>query len=282
MEDDEARNIVRRALELGVTFFDTAGIYGNGRAEEILGECLSPEAKVCTKLGYDTSSGKAVKNYSPTFLDRALTESLKRLRRERIDLLLLHNPTKDTLEDSQIYQWLDAKVSDGKIAQWGCSIYDSAEEARLALRAGASALEARYSLLRRDVIDELAAESWNFEFIARSPLDGGLLSGNYRGDEIFAKTDQRSAMKKSYIQANRAYLGELQSFIDNRTVDSFAELAVRFVAFHPPVSRVIPGAKSLSQLEQNTQAVLKGPLPSEAIKLINDLRKVYLPKLGLD
>lgn len=279
MEDDVARAVVRRALEMGITFFDTAHIYGNGRSEEILGECLPKTACVCTKLGYDTSSGKGIKNYSEEFLDRALATSLKRLRRDRIDLLLLHNPSKETLESPQIYRWLTAKIQAGKIDQWGCSVYDSIDEASLALQAGASTIEARYSLLRRDIIDGLEERYRNLEFIARSPLDGGLLSGKYQGGDSFPTTDQRSATKDSYIRSVRAYLGELQSLIDNGTVSTFAELAIRFVAFHPPVSRVIPGAKSIAQLEQNVQAVLKGPLPSGAIKLINELREIYAPKL---
>ncbi|HWU44431.1 MAG TPA: aldo/keto reductase [Bdellovibrio sp.] len=279
MEDDVARAVVHRALDLGITFFDTAHIYANGRAEEILGECLPLTARVCTKLGYDLSSGKGVKNYAPAFLDQSLDISLKRLRREQIDLLLLHNPPLETLKSSGIYSWLSAKIHEGKIAQWGCSIYDSVEEAKLALDAGASAIEARYSLLRRDIIDDLPKEKWKFEFLARSPLDGGLLSGKYNGGESFPSTDQRSAMRESYFQTNRAYLNELQLLIDDGTVDTFAELAIRFVAFHQPISRVISGAKSVSQLEKNIQAVIKGPLPVKAIELINNLRKIYMPRL---
>jgi aryl-alcohol dehydrogenase-like predicted oxidoreductase len=279
LKDETARSVVNRALELGINFFDTAHIYGGGKSEEILGECLPPNVQVCTKLGYDTSSGKGVKNYTPEFLDQSLETSLKRLRRSQVDLLLLHNPPREVLEAPKIYDWLEAKVDEGKIARWGCSIYDSVEEAKLALNAGASAIEARYSLLRRDIIDDLAKENWTFEFIARSPLDGGLLSGKYDGADIFPSTDQRSAMKESYIKSNKAFLNELQCLIDDGIARTFAELAIRFVAFHPPITRVIPGAKSVAQVEQNIQAVLKGPLPSNAIERINDLREVYLPNL---
>ena len=227
MDDNIARAIVNRAVELGVTFFDTAHIYGAGKSEEILGECLPSNAKICTKLGYDTTSGKGVKNYSSEFLEATLMTSLKRLRREKIDLLLLHNPPTEVLRDSQIYKWLKSKIEEGKIARWGCSIYDSIEEAELALNEGAEAIEARYSLLRRDLIDELPKGKWNFEFIARSPLDGGLLTGLYNGSELFHPTDQRSAMKESYFKINQAYLRELQSLIDAGIVESFAELAIR-------------------------------------------------------
>lgn len=279
MDDNVAREVVFRALELGITFFDTAHIYGAGRSEEILGECLKDSSQVCTKLGYETSSGKLTKNYTPEFLDQALAVSLKRLRRARIDLLLLHNPPTEVLEGSQIYRWLEKQIGEGRIARWGCSIYDSVRDAELALEAGASAIEARYSLLRRDLIDHLPKGKWNFEFIARSPLDGGLLSGKYSGGESFPPTDQRSAMQDTYIKANQAYLSELQQLVNDGTVDSFAELAIRFTAFHPGVSRVIPGAKSIQQIEQNVGAALKGPLPASAIKLIDELRNEFLPKL---
>lgn len=279
MEDDVARAVVHRALELGITFFDTAHIYGRGRSEEILGECLPPTAKVCTKLGYDITSGKGVKNYNPEFLDATLEISLKRLRRSQIDLLLLHNPLTETLEKPQIYHWLASKVQEGTVARWGCSVYNSVADARLALEAGASAIEARYSLLRRDIIDELAREKWTFDFIARSPLDSGLISGKYHGNESFPSTDQRAAMTENYFKANRAYLSDLQRLIDDGTAGSFAELAIRFVAFHPQIARVIPGAKSVAQVEQNVQAVLRGPLPKKAIELINELREIHLPGL---
>lgn len=279
MEDEFARDVVHRAIDLGVTFFDTAYIYGGGKSEEILGECLPHNVKICTKLGYDTTSGKGVKNYSPEFLDTTLVTSLKRLRREKIDLLLLHNPPTEVLKDLQIYKWLKSKINEGKIARWGCSIYDSIEDAKLALNSGAEAIEARYSLLRRDIVDELPKGKWNFEFIARSPLDGGLLTGRYNGNEIFPPTDQRSSMKKSYFEINEAFLHELQPLIEEGMVESFAELAIRFVAFSPSVCRVIPGAKSVLQLEANIRAVHKGPLPLKAVNLINELRQSYLPKL---
>lgn len=278
MEDNVSRDVIANAFALGVRFFDTAHIYAAGRSEELLGEGLKGQTKamVCTKLGYDISSGKPVKNYNVDFLEKSLNESLQRLQRQTIDLLLLHNPPTEVLERPEVYSWLNEKVEGGSISKWGVSVYDSIHDATLALDAGAQAIEARYSLLRRDVIDELPENKWNFEFIARSPLDGGILSGKYKGDESFPKTDQRSAFKQDYFESNNAFLNGLRPLITNGTVTTLAELALRFVAFHSRVSKVIPGAKSLVQLEENVASVLKGPLPESAIKLINQTRQRHI------
>jgi aryl-alcohol dehydrogenase-like predicted oxidoreductase len=233
------------------------------------------DAKFCTKIGYDISSGKPVKNYDLKFLEASLLSSMQRLNRNYIDLLLLHNPPTEVLEQPQIYKWLNSKIKDGTTLQWGVSVYDSVQDAKLALNEGAQAIEARYSLLRRDIIDELPKNQWSFQFIARSPLDGGLLSGKYTGNETFPSTDQRSAQKFEYIKTNHSFLKELQPLLDQGIASSFPELAIRFAAFAPNVSVVIPGAKSVIQVEENVSAVKRGPLPPSAIQLIDNLREKY-------
>ena len=94
MDDKVSLAVAKRAYELGVRQFDTAGIYAHGRSEELVGESISshPDAKIFTKVGYDLSSGKPVKRYDSSFLEASLSESLKRLHRPTVDLLLLHNP----------------------------------------------------------------------------------------------------------------------------------------------------------------------------------------------
>ena len=106
MEDKVALAVARRAYALGVRQFDTAGIYANGRSEELLGEAVGAhtDAKIFTKIGYDLSSGKPVKRYDIAFLERSLEESLGRLGRSAIDLLLLHNPPTEILEKPAVFQ----------------------------------------------------------------------------------------------------------------------------------------------------------------------------------
>jgi aryl-alcohol dehydrogenase-like predicted oxidoreductase len=280
MEDAVSLAVAKRAYELGIRAFDTAAIYANGRSEELLSEALEPrgDAKVYTKIGYDTSSGKAVKRYDLEFLEQSLGLSLSRLKRTSIDLLLLHNPPTEVLESGDAFRWLKQKIEEGKIARWGVSVYDSARDAELALNAGAHAIEARYSLLRRDVLDALP-KAKDFEFIARSPMDGGLLSGKYTGKETFPKTDQRSAQNSAYFAWNREFLNELRPLLEDGTAASFSELALRFAAFAPGISITIPGAKSLAQLEANVASVLKGPLPTEALMRIESVRERYIDRI---
>lgn len=278
MDDRDATAIVERAYELGLRFFDTAHIYANGRSEEILGETLKnrTDAQICTKIGYDTSSGKAIKRYDPDFLDVSLGLSLTRLRREKIDLLLLHNPPSEVLAAGEVFEWLSRKKDEGKILAWGLSVYDSAKDAEMGLDAGATAIEARYSPIRRDVLDELSNGRWKFDFIARSPFDSGLLTGKYSSESKFANTDLRSAMKPETLNVYQEIAQTLSALVSDGTVKTLAELAIRFSAFAPKVARVIPGAKSVSQLEANVNAVLMGPLPQHALQLIDSVRNQFL------
>ena len=277
MDDSVALAVTQRAYDLGIRFFDTANVYAAGRSEEILGEALAdrPDAQICTKIGYDISSGKAIKKYDIEFLENALAISMKRLRRSQVDMLLLHNPPTEVLEREEIFNWLNLAVARGQIVHWGVSVYDSVSDAKLALAGGAQAIEARYSLFRRDVIEDLKTSNWEFDFIARSPFDSGLLTGKYSGNETFPATDHRSAMKKEVIQNYVKATAEFKALIANGTVHSLAELAIRFSAFGKNVNVVIPGAKSIEQLEANINAATKGPLPAPALELIEQVREKY-------
>jgi aryl-alcohol dehydrogenase-like predicted oxidoreductase len=281
MDDDVARSVARRAYDLGVRFFDTAHLYSGGRSEELLGETIGhlPDAKICTKLGYEVVGGKAVKNYNSEYLDRSLALSLKRLRRSHVDLLLLHNPSTEILERGDVFRWLEQQEFRGKIVKWGVSLYDSLKDAEISLNSGAQAIEARYSMLRRDIVDSLNVQKWNFQFIARSPLDGGVLSGGHKTKESFAKTDQRASWPSNTFSVYNELAERLKILVDGGMAASVTELALRFSAFASNVALVIPGAKSIEQLEANINAVRKGPLPEEAIAEINRLRAAFLPKL---
>jgi aryl-alcohol dehydrogenase-like predicted oxidoreductase len=280
LEDSIATAIISRAYELGIRFFDTAHIYGAGRSEELLGETLhgKSDAVICTKVGYDTSSGKGIKRYDTEFLDQSLDLSLKRLQREKIDLLLLHNPPADVLQKAGIFEWLRKKVRSEKILRWGLSVYDSVEEATIALAAGGSAIEARYSLIRRDIFDQLPCEP-SVAHIARSPFDSGLLTGKQFSAGIFPKTDLRSGMDANIFDTYSEISNALMVLIKDGHADSLAELAVRFSAFAPNVTRVIPGAKSVEQLELNVAAVLKGPLSTDALQAIDEIRAKYISRV---
>lgn len=282
MDDDVSLSVARKAYELGIRQFDTAHIYAGGRSEELLGEALHPfpDARIITKIGYDTSDGRATKRYDVGFLENSLNTSLRRLKRSSLDLLLLHNPPTEILQKKDVFDWLKLKVREGEISRWGVSVYDSVQDAVLALDAGAQAIEARYSLLRRDVIEDLPKNKWSFDFIARSPLDGGLLSGKYNGDETFPKTDQRSATKRELFQTYAEFTGQLKPLIEEGTVNSLSELALRFTAFAPYTSIVIPGAKSIEQLQTNVDSVLRGPLPEEARQFIESLKQKFQSRIA--
>ena len=127
----------------------------------LLGEALEsrrPQVVLCTKGGNGVQFGRVVKRFDDKFLDESLSRSLKRFRTDYIDIYLLHNPPVQVLRDGYAFAWLERQREKGLIRHWGLSVYDNVEDARLALAAGARVIEARYNLLRSDLLPGLESE----------------------------------------------------------------------------------------------------------------------------
>jgi len=273
---DDAGSIaaVRRAVELGCTFFDTADVYGWGHSEEILGRALEgrrDEVSIATKVGGDFYSGRVRMNFDPRYIAQALDRSLARLRTDHVDLYQLHNPPPELMGDPRTYEALDALKADGKVDHYGVSIHEP-DEGRLCLEAGRpDALQLPFSIFHQEWVEELLEEAHraNVGIIAREPLGNGFLTGKISANATFPPGDIRSYWPREMIEA-RAKVADRLTFLvrDDRTL---AQAAIRFVLAFPEVSVTIPGAKTVAQVEENLGASEAPPLTPEDIRRIHAL-----------
>ncbi len=258
--DDESLAAIRRARELGVTFFDTADSYGFGRSESLLGIVLSRyrnEVIVATKVGVvRTASGDLKKDFSRQHIFHAVDGSLKRLRTDYVDVYQVHNPTIEDLRREEIQEAMDRLQDAGKIRFWGVSVSTPDEGLEVLRRNWGHTLQVLYNILNQAPARELlpAAKEKGYGVIARVPLASGLLSGKFRIDSVFPADDIRqNFLTPRRLQDALERVDEAKSIIGG-AARSLTEGALRFVLANDAVSSTIPGAKNARQVEMNVAA----------------------------
>jgi aryl-alcohol dehydrogenase-like predicted oxidoreductase len=257
-EQGESLKAIRRAFELGCTFFDTADIYGHGLSEKLLHQALGANRQACviaTKVGNDFYHGPFRKNFDSDYIRFALEKSLERLQTDYIDLYQFHNPPLMMLERGEHYEILDALKAEGKIRYYGVSVHD-AYEGMMAIDTGKpDVIQVVYNLLRQDAREELlpfAAER-DVGVIVREPLASSMLTGKYRPDSTFAEGDVRAEWPQEYL-AFQAQLVDKLRFLATEGRRTLPQAALRFVLDEPSVSVAIPGAKTAAQVDENMAA----------------------------
>ncbi len=257
-DQGESLKAIRRAFELGCTFFDTADIYGHGLSEKLLQQALGSNRQACviaTKVGNDFYNGPFRKNFDPDYIRFALEKSLKRLQTDYIDLYQFHNPPLMMLERGEHYEILDSLKAEGKIRYYGVSVHD-AYEGMMAIDTGKpDVIQVVYNLLRQDASEELLpfATERDVGVIVREPLASGMLTGKYRPDSTFTEGDFRAEWPQEYL-AFQAQLVDKLRFLATEGQRTLAQAALRFVLDEPSVSVAIPGAKTVAQVEENIAA----------------------------
>ncbi|MBI4715858.1 MAG: aldo/keto reductase [Nitrospirae bacterium] len=289
-DDRESIAAIRRAFDLGITFYDTADMYGRGRSERLIAEALrghTHEVVIATKVGYDFYHGPMEKNFSGEYLRFAAEQSLKRLETDRIDLLQLHTPPLEVLQRGEIFEVLDRLQDEGKIRYYGVSLSHSTppEAAKIVIeKSRAVSLQIAYNFLRQDQLAAIAdqVKTSGIGIIVRTPLEYGLLTGKYRENAIFHPEDHRanrwtpeelsSLIRK--VDALRFLIKgtDLFSSPENKSVPfirSLTEAALRFILANLLVSVVIPGVKTAAQVEEHVRASTERPYLTD-----EDLRKI--------
>ena len=262
-EDAVSRAAIRRALELGVTLFDTADVYGHGHSEALLGETLAkwpgPPPVVVTKGGVNwyRRDGTLEQDWTPLALAHAVQQSLGRLRRDALDVFLLMSPPPEDLERFKVWDTLDALKRAGKIRFCGVSAAEPADGVRL-LQSGCpvDVLEVAYSVFYQGAgVDLLPlARTRNVGILAREPLANGFLSGKYGAEAKWRDGDIRAALPREYITAMTETAGRLD-FLRRGGERTSAQAALRFVLDDPAVASAVVGAKTPAQVEENVGAV---------------------------
>lgn len=266
----ESREIVHRAMELGVNLFDTADVYGErGKSEQYLGKALGarrPEVIIATKFaGPMSDERRDMQGGSRRYIMQAVEGSLSRLGTDYIDLYQMHRYDDDAPIEETV-RALDDLIRQGKVRYVGCSNYAAWQITDAVWTANAANLNAfvsaqnRYSLLKRDIEKEVVpvCETFGLGILPYFPLESGLLTGKYRKGEP-APEGTRLAQWGSFATSafatdeNFDKVSALQA-ISDRYDHSLLDMAMGWLATRPAVASVIAGVTSKAQLEQNVAA----------------------------
>ena len=289
VSEADATAVLEASAEAGVTFFDTADVYGDGRSEQLVGRFVAahPDAgfTVATKMG------RRAEQVPASYVEASFREWLDRSRRnlgvDRIDLVQLHCPPSQVIDDDATYDVLDRLVDDGVIAAYGVSVETAAQALSAIGRPHVASVQIILNAFRMKPLDEVlpAASAAGVGIIARVPLASGLLSGKYDLDTTFAADDHRT-----YNRDGSAFdVGETFSGVDYATgveaAQEFsalvaatglpditpAQAAIAWAWQQPGVSTVIPGARNVSQAQANAAAGRLHDLPVELLAGVSEL-----------
>src|SRR6185312_5847854 len=264
VEPAAAHAVLDAAAQAGVTFFDTADVYGDGRSERFCGELRArhPGVFIATKMG--RRAEQLPGNYNAAAFEAWNARSRENLGFEPLDLVQLHCPPDAVYEDDAVFDALDALVDEGRISAYGVSVETCAQII--------------LNCFRLKPLEQVlpAARAAGVGIIARVPLASGLLSGRYDEHTSFAAEDHRTYNRhgeafdvgetfsgvpfETGVQAAR----ELKALLDPGT--TLAQFALRWVIDQPGVSTVIPGARNAQQVSQNVSAAGLPPLSAEQLR----------------
>ncbi|MGV8896380.1 MAG: aldo/keto reductase [Rhodoglobus sp.] len=283
VSEADATAILEASVAAGVTIFDTADVYGDGRSEQIIGRFAKshPDVFIATKMG--RRAEQVAENYSMENFRAWIDRSRTNLGMDTLDLVQLHCPPSAVIESDAVFDNLDTLVADGVIARYGVSVETSAQALAAIARPGVANVQIILNAFRLKPLDAVlpAAIDAGVAIIARVPLASGLLSGKYTKNTTFAADDHRT-----YNRHGEAFdVGETFSGVDFEkgvaAAQEFSALAeeagltapvaaLAWLSQLPGVTTVIPGARNVSQAESNASAGTVAPLD-----LTPQIRELY-------
>jgi len=273
-----AHEVLDAAVAAGITFFDTADVYGDGRSERFCGELRArhPEVFVATKMGRRVE--QLAENYNRQAFREWNERSRANLGVEQIDLVQLHCPPDEVYADDAVFAALDELVREGRLGGYGVSVETCAQALRAIERPGVASVQIILNCFRLKPLEQVlpAAREAGVGIIARVPLASGLLSGRYDEHTTFAPEDHRSYNRHGEaFDVGETFAGvpyetgldaarELGRLLDPGT--TLAQFALRWVIDQPGVSTVIPGARNAEQVRQNVTAADLPPLRPDQLE----------------
>ncbi len=289
VDDAESMGALHQALDLGVNFFDTADVYGDGRSERLLARLRKERSEpfyIATKAGRRLSPHVA-EGYNRQNLRAFVERSLVNLNVEALDLLQLHCPPTPVYYMPEVFGVLDELQQEGKLRHYGVSV-EKVEEALKAIEfPGVQSVQIIYNILRQRPADLLLEQTQKkgVGILARLPLSSGLLSGKMTAQTQFAADDHRMFNR----QGEQFDKGETFSGLDYAkglaAVEalrplipegmSMAQFALRWITMHPAVTCAIPGGKRAGQVADNVSAADLPPLTDAQMQAVQTVYEQY-------
>jgi aryl-alcohol dehydrogenase-like predicted oxidoreductase len=293
---DEAVGIrlVQQALDLGITFYDTADVYGDGLGETILAKAFKGRRDgvvYSTKFGYDFYAHPGVQpgqrerpqDWSPAYVRRACEASLERLDTDHIDLYQLHNPRIDTLRRDDLFAELDRLKTEGKIRHYGATLGPAIdkrqiEEGKCCVAERRMVTQIIYNMLEQQIGQPLVplAAQHGVGLMVRVPHSSGLLEGKYTQETTFGQDDHRffrvntDERKKAWLDVGLKKVGKL-SFLTEGQGRTIAQAAIRWILAEPCFACVLPNIYNEGQLREFAAASDVPDLTADEVRRVNDL-----------
>jgi aryl-alcohol dehydrogenase-like predicted oxidoreductase len=285
VDDRESLASLHRAVDLGVNFFDTADVYGDGRSERLLAQLRlerSEELIIATKAGRRLDPHVAA-GYNRENLRAFIDRSLQNLKSDRLDLLQLHCPPTDVYYQPAVFEALDDFVKQGKLRFYGVSV-ERVEEALKAIEyPGVQSVQLIFNMFRQRPAERFFAEAKKRRvgILARVPLASGLLTGKFTVQSKFAADDHRTFNRRGEeFDRGETFSGVeyetgLQAVEELRSRMpagmTMVQFALRWILMFDAVTCSIPGAKATAQVEQNTAAAEFPPLNDETMVAVREI-----------
>ncbi len=285
--DDEAVALLRESREYGINFYDASDSYGNGRSEEQLGSAFGndPDVVIATKVGYDfythaderRGQREIPQDFSAAYIRKACEESLRRLKRDRIDFYQLHNPKMDTIERDETFAVLDDLRSEGKIGSYGVALGPAigweAEGVRAARERDINAMQIIFNMLEQDPgrAHIAASAEHGAGVIARVPHSSGLLEGHYTIDTTFAENDHRRHRPKSWLINGLQKVEQLQFLVEARPGATLGQIALRWILANATLASTLPNIYNREQMAEFGAASDIAPLTADELACIQQL-----------
>jgi len=290
VDDRESLAAMHRALDLGVNFFDTADVYGDGHSEQLIARLRRERREpfyVATKAGRRLSPHTA-DGYTAENLTRFVERSLKNLETDCLDLLQLHCPPTEVYYRPEVFGALDDLVKAGKIRYYGVSV-EKVEEALKAIEyPGVQTVQIIFNMFRHRPAELFFPEAKRRKvgIIARVPLASGLLTGKMTRETTFPPDDHRNfnrygqAFDRGETFSGVDFEVGLQAVEELRSLvppgATMAQLALRWILMFDAVSCTIPGAKRPAQVEENVRAAELPPLTPEQMTKVREVYDRYI------
>jgi aryl-alcohol dehydrogenase-like predicted oxidoreductase len=284
VSEDDALAVLHAAMDSGVTFIDTADVYGDGRSERIVGRVLAERGEslfVATKMG--RRAEQLPENYSRANFRAWNDRSRENLGVDTLDLVQLHCPPTAVYSDDAMFEALDELVEEGRVRNYGVSVETVEEALRAIARPNVASVQIILNMFRLKPLERVlpAAREAGVGIIARVPLASGLLSGKYDETTTFAADDHRSFNRSGEafdvgetfsgvpFEAGLDAVKELRGVVPADM--AMAQFALRWIIDQPGVTTVIPGARNAEQARGNAAAAELPALTDEQQAAVRDV-----------